>query len=154
MTRDESMMPSIAVAEMKGTLGGMPSDEANRLFIRFLSEVSKDCGNEGAYMIGHNKANFKCGEDMLSISCTTEDGNVRTKFDFSSPVGDYTGVVNVIVYGLDYPVLKRIVESRASEIPGCSVKVIEEGGCDDPECNDPYCNDPDHRRRPITIEGL
>lgn len=154
MTRDESMMPSIAVAEMKGTLGGMSAEQANGLFIRFLSDVSRDCGKEGAAMIGHNKANFKCGEDMLSISCTTEDGNVRIKFSFSKPVTDYTGVVNVIVYGLDYEVLKRIVEARASEIQGCSVKVVEEGGCEDPDCKDPNCNDPNHRRRPITIEGL
>ena len=154
MTRDESMMPSIAVADMRGTLGGMPADEANALFTRFLSEVSKDCGKEGAAMIGHNKANFKCGEDLLSISCTTEDGNVRTKFSFASPVTDYTGVINVIVYGLEFPVLKRIIESRAAEIPGCSANVLEEGGCDDPECNDPACRDPNHRRRPITIEGL
>ena len=154
MTRDVSMMPSIAVAEMRGTLGGVSADEANALFIRFLSDVSKDCGQEGAAMIGHNKANFKCGEDLLSISCTTEDGNVRTKFLFASSVADYTGIVNVIVYGLEYHVLKRIIESRAAEIPGCSVNVLEEGGCDDPECNDPACRDPNHRRRPITIEVL
>lgn len=101
MTRDESMIPSIAVAEMKGTLNGMSPNDANELFTRFLSEISKDCGKEGALMIGHNKANFKCGEDLLSISCTTEDGNVRTKFAFASPVTDYSGVINVIVYGLE-----------------------------------------------------
>ncbi len=154
MTRDESMMPNIAVAEMKGSLNGMSAEEANALFTRFLSEVSKDCGKEGAMMIGHNKANFKCGEDLLSISCTTEDGNVRTKFSFGSPVTEYTGVINVIVYGLDFPILKRIIETRVAEIPGCAANVLEEKGCDDPECNDPNCNDPNHRRRPITIEGL
>lgn len=154
MTRDEEFLPSIAVAELVGSFDALPSEEANGVFVRLLSEISKDCGAAGALAIGHNKANFRSCDELLSISCTTEDGNVRTKCDFTRPVSDYTGVMNVIVYGLGYPELRGIIETRVSQIPGCSVRVLEDSGCQDPECNDPNCRDPEHRRRPIVIEGM
>ncbi|MGN1044717.1 MAG: hypothetical protein ACI4Q9_02020 [Candidatus Methanomethylophilaceae archaeon] len=155
MTRDTEMIPAIAVAELHGDMGGSDADTANAAMISFLSEISKGCGRIEGAVIGHNKANFTCGDDLLSISCTTEDGNVRTKCVFSSSVGRYDGVVNVIVYGTSYGVLKGLIEGCAHQcLPGCSVRVESDGGCDDPECNDPDCRDPDHRRGVIRIEGL
>lgn len=147
MTRDAELMPSIAVAEVHGDLGGMDADDANGLFMRLLSEISRDCGDAGASMIGHNKANFKCGDDMMSISCTTEDGNIRSKMLFASPVGEYTGVMNIIVYGVDFSILKDIITRRCSDLPSSHVHIMEDGGCDDPGCTDPNCNDPNHRHR-------
>lgn len=143
MTRDTEMMPSIAVAELHGDLGGMESGKANELFTGLLSDISKACGEVG--VIGHNKANFKCGEDMLSISCTTEDGNVRSKMLFKDPVGEYTGVMNIIVYGADFSVLRGIIKENSAMLPSGHVRIAEDGRCDDPGCNDPNCNDPNHR---------
>ena len=155
MTRDAEMIPAIAVAEIHGDLGGVEADTANGRMIGFLSEVSKGCGRIEGAVIGHNKANFRSGDDLLSISCTTENGNVRTKCTFSSPVGAYDGVVNVIVYGTSYDVLRELIGSCASRaLPGCSVNVMSDGGCDDPECTDPDCRDPDHRHGMIKIDGL
>jgi hypothetical protein len=85
---------------------------------------------------------------LLSISCTTDDGNVRTKSEFSSPVGGFTGVMDVIVYDLDYGTMKGIVERRTSEIEGCDVTVLEnQNRCRDPNCKDPNCTNPEHMAR-------
>lgn len=144
MTRDEEFIPSVAVGRFSGDLGGMSAEDANRLLTGLLSKISIDCSEAGG-IIGHNKANFRCGEDLLSISCTTDNGNVRTKFEFTSPVGGFTGVMDVIVYDLDYSVMKEIVERRTSEIQGCEVTVLEnQNRCTDPNCSDPNCTNPDH----------
>lgn len=144
MTRDEEFIPSVAVARFTGDLGGMPPEDANGLLTGLLSRISVDCANAGG-IIGHNKANFRCGDDLLSISCTTDDGNIRSKSLFSSPVGGFTGVMDVIVYDLDYSVMKRIVEDRTSETEGIAVDVMENQlRCSDPNCKDPNCRNPDH----------
>ncbi|MBP5395311.1 MAG: hypothetical protein J6Y18_05365 [Candidatus Methanomethylophilaceae archaeon] len=144
MTQDQEFIPSVAVGRFSGDLGGMSADEANRLLIGLLSKISVDCSEAGG-IIGHNKANFRCGEDLLSISCTTDNGNVRTKTEFSSPVGKFTGVMDVIVYDLGYSAMKEIVERRTSEIDGCNVTVLEnQNRCSDPNCKDPNCTNPDH----------
>lgn len=144
MTRDEEFIPSVAVARFTGDLGGMPPEDANALFIGLLSRISVDCANAGG-IIGHNKANFRCGDDLLSISCTTDDGNIRSKSLFSSPVGGFTGVMDVIVYDLDYTSIREIVEARTSEMDGISVDVMENQlRCNDPNCKDPNCRNPDH----------
>ncbi|MBQ2762629.1 MAG: hypothetical protein IJF47_02830 [Candidatus Methanomethylophilaceae archaeon] len=153
MTRDSEYIPSIAVAKFSGSFNRISPEEANEIFIKLLSEISIECGNKGCSMIGHNKANFKCGDDFLSISCTTEDGNVRSKTLFREDVTDYIGVMNIIVYGLEYVTLREIIESKSSAIDGCKVVVLKDKGCDDPECTDPNCTDEKHRRI-INIEGL
>ena len=144
MTRDEEFIPSVAVAQFSGDLHGMSAEDANALLTGLLSDISVDCAAADG-IIGHNKANFRCGEDLLSISCTTDDGNVRSKSLFTSPVGEFTGVMDVIVYDLDYTVMKDIVEKRSSEIPGCTVSVLENQlRCRDPNCRDPNCTNPEH----------
>ena len=144
MTRDEEFIPSVAVARFTGDLGGMSAEDANALLTGLLSRISVDCAREGG-IIGHNKANFRCGDDLLSISRTTDDGNIRSKSLFSSPVGGFTGVMDVIVYDLDYSVMKRIVEDRTSEMEGIAVDVMENQlRCSDPNCKDPNCRNPDH----------
>lgn len=144
MTRDLEFIPSVAVAEFEGDMHGADPEVANETFIRLLSEISLDCGKADG-IIGHNKANFRCGEDLLSISCTTDDGNVRCKTLFAEKVGKYTGTMDVIVYDLDYSVMKEIVERRASAIEGCRVSVLENQlRCGDPNCSDPECRNPDH----------
>ena len=144
MTRDEEFIPSVAVARFSGDLHGMPAEKANALFIDLLSKISVDCEAADG-IIGHNKANFRCGDDLLSISCTTGNGTVRCKTQFTGPVGGYTGVMDVIVYDLDYSVMKDIVERRTAEISGCSVDVLENQlRCNDPNCSDPNCTNPEH----------
>lgn len=144
MTRDLEFIPSVAVAEFKGNLDGLDAESANDLFIKLLSEISVDC-SEAEGIIGHNKANFRCGDDLLSISCTTDDGNVRCKSLFSKPVGEYTGTMDVIVYDLDFSVMKEIVEKRTASVKGCQVSVLENQlKCSDPNCTDPECDNPNH----------
>ncbi|MBO6083654.1 MAG: hypothetical protein J6O90_01040 [Candidatus Methanomethylophilaceae archaeon] len=146
MTLDEEFIPSIAVARFEGDLKGMPAEQANALLTKLLSDISVDCGAADG-IIGHNKANFRNGDELLSISCTTDDGNVRSKSVFSSPVGAFTGVMDVIVYDLGYETMKRIIETRAAGIDGCSVSVLENQlKCSDPNCTDPNCTNPDHVR--------
>ena len=146
MTRDEEFIPSVAVAQFSGDLKGMPAEDANALMSGLLSRISVDCSAADG-IIGHNKANFRCGDDLLSVSCTTDDGNVRSKSLFTSPVGCFTGVMDVIVYDLDYSVMKDIIERRTAEVEGCSVSVMENQlRCSDPNCRDPNCTNPEHRR--------
>ncbi len=146
MTRDEEFIPSVAVAQFSGDLKGMPAEDANALMSGLLSRISMDCSAADG-IIGHNKANFRCGDDLLSVSCTTDDGNVRSKSLFTSPVGCFTGVMAVIVYDLDYSVMKDIIERRTAEVEGCSVSVMENQlRCSDPNCRDPNCTNPEHRR--------
>lgn len=153
MTRDEEFIPSIAVAKLNGKFDNISAEDANNIFINLLSKISIECGKKGCTMIGHNKANFKCGEDFLSISCTTEDGNVRNKTLFSENVSEYMGIMHIIVYGLDYSVLKQLIEEEAGKIEGCTTIVLKDKGCEDPECTDPNCTNESHRRI-INIEGL
>ena len=146
MTRDEEFIPSVAVARFSGDLHGMPAEEANALLTKLLADISVDCGAEGG-IIGHNKANFRCGDDLLSISCTTDDGKVRSKSLFTAPVGGFTGVMDVIVYELDYSVMKGIVEGRSKALPGVEVSVLENQlRCSDPNCKDPNCTNPEHMK--------
>ena len=78
----------------------------------------------------------------------TDNGNVRTKSVFNAPVGEFTGVMDVIVYDLDYATMKGIVETRTSEIEGCEVTVLEnQAKCTDPNCKDPNCTNPEHMAR-------
>ena len=144
MTRDEEFIPSIAVARFSGRLNGMDPEKANELFIGLLSRISIDCEEAGG-IIGHNKANFRCGDDLLSMSCTTGNGNVRCKSKFTVPVSDYTGIMDVIVYDLDYEIMKAIVERRSAEIGGCNAEVLEnQKRCSDPNCSDPNCTNLEH----------
>ena len=146
MTRDEEFIPSVAVARFSGDLHGMPAEEANTLLTKLLADISVDCGAEGG-IIGHNKANFRCGDDLLSISCTTDDGKVRSKSLFVAPVGEFTGVMDVIVYELDYSVIRGIVEECAKALPGVEVSVLENQlRCSDPNCKDPNCTNPEHMK--------
>ena len=144
MTRDEEFLPSIAVGRFTGDLGGLGPEDSNRLLAGLLSRISVGCSEAGG-IIGHNKANFRCGDDLLSISCTTDDGNIRYKLEFSRPVGKFDGVMDVIVYDLDFPTMKDIVERCTADVEGCSVTVLEnQRVCRDPNCKDPNCTNPDH----------
>lgn len=144
MTRDEEFIPSVAVGRFSGDLGGMAPEDANRILSDLLSRISVCCSEAGG-IIGHNKANFRCGDDLLSISCTTDDGNVRRKSEFKAPVRAFDGVMDVIVYDLDYPAMKDIVERCTASVDGCGVTVLEnQRTCHDPNCTDPNCSNPDH----------
>ena len=124
MTTEEEFIPTIAVGRFSGDLKGMAPGKANSMFSDLLSRISVECGRLG--VIGHNKANFKCGDDLLSVSCTTDDGNVRSKVEFASPVGEYTGVMNVIVYGAGFEALEDAIYRCAEAVPGMKTEVIRD----------------------------
>lgn len=141
MTSDQEFIPTVAACRLYGAVD-LPAAEANNLLKGLLSRISVRCGRIG--VIGHNKANFRCGDDLLSISCTTEDGNVRSKTEFTDRVCDVEGVMDVIVYSADFHDLKHIIEDEASGT-GLRAEVKEPEGCHDPDCHDPDCHDPRHR---------
>ncbi len=146
MTSDPEFIPTIAVVRISGDLGGMSADDANKVFIGVISEIAKGCAAAGAAAIGHIKANFNSGDELLSLSCTTENGNVRSKSVFANKVGDYTSIVNVIVYGIEYDVMCSVTERAIGTIPGRKdVSFIDSDSCADPNCHDPDCKDPAHR---------
>ncbi len=157
MTSDSEFIPTVVAIEFRGNLNDMEPIDAEKLFIQLLSNISKDCISSGAMMIGHNKANYKCGDDLLSISCTTDDGNVRTKCTFNNKVSDYSGVMNIIVYGIEYETISEIVTKRSSVLNDVQIKIHKQGDttCDDPECHDPACTDPTHRKGTfVKMEGM
>lgn len=146
MTQEEEFIPTIAVVEIIGDLGGMSSADANRLFSNVLSEIARGCISSGAKMIGHIKANFTTYDGMLSISCTTEDGKVRLKSEFHEPVKGYRSVMNVIVYGIDHSKMCTVIDSSLKKIPGKKVITkAKDYGCNDPGCKDPNCTNQMHR---------
>ncbi|MFA6710030.1 MAG: hypothetical protein WC067_02175 [Candidatus Methanomethylophilaceae archaeon] len=146
MTQDAEFIPTLAVIEIVGDLGGMSAVEANRLFSGVISEIAVGCTSSGVGMIGHIKANFTTYDGMLSVSCTTDDGKVRSRSEFGSPVKGYRSIMNVIVYGIGYSHMCTVIDSAVKKIPG-KKKVTKTGdaGCTDPHCKDPNCTDPTHR---------
>lgn len=142
MTSDADPIPTVVAVVVRGHVG-LPADDACSLLSDMLSRISVRCGRIG--VIGHNKANFRCGGDLLSISCTTEDGNVRSKVRFGKDVGDVDGVVDVIVYSAGYDELRRIVEEEATA-SGLHAEFAERSGCHDPDCHDPHCCGHHHER--------
>lgn len=147
MTHDEELNPTVLTATMKGNLSGMDAKKANELFSSAISEIAKGCVSHGAIMIGHIKANFVCGKEMLSVSCTTNDGNTRCRNVFSENVGEYRATLNVIAYGVDYHDMEHVVTEELEKIAGEKVfKIIEsEDSCHDPECHDCHCHNHGHR---------
>jgi hypothetical protein len=117
-----------------------------------LSSIAKDCVTAGSTMIGHIKANVRSGDQMLSMSSTTDDGNVRCRFLFSGDVKEYSMTVNVIVYGIERRRTAEILVSNVRKaLKDVTIEVHSEVGCEDPECNDPMCQRDEHKRV-ITIE--
>ena len=148
MTEDAEMIPSAIAASAEGSLPSeMSADDANRLFSQMLSDVARDCVKAGSWMIGHIKANVRSGNELLSISSTTDDGNVRIRSRFLNSVKDYSMTVNVIVYGVERHIVAEILISNVKKaLGGIGMTVHSEIGCEDPECSDPACSDKDHRR--------
>jgi len=148
MTSDQEFIPSAIAATLSGSFSApMSADDANGLFSKFLSKVTTDCAEAGAWMIGHIKANVRSGEGFLSISSTTDDGNVRMRLSFTGPVKEYSMTVNVIVYGVDRQTTAKILVSDVKGMLACdNIVVHSEIGCEDPECEDPMCRNEDHKR--------
>lgn len=142
MTTVEHDIPAAVAATVKGTLN-MNAEDANAFFSQLLSDVTKDCVGSGATMIGHVKSNISSGNEMLSISSTTDDGNVRFRSKFTEHVGDYEMTLNVIVYGISNDTISKIIADRTQHM-SADVQMLTES-CNDPECNDPDCVDGKHR---------
>lgn len=145
MTQDGDYTPTIGVVEITGDTGGYTATESNRIFSEMMSRITKGCIEKGAVSIGHIKANLMSGDEMSSLSCTTDDGNVRARSLFIMPVKEYRIVMNVIVYGIDYVVMHRIISDALSMIPGSKTVKIRNTSiaCEKP-CDDPNCTDPNH----------
>ena len=148
MTADTEFIPSAIAATASGSLEpAMNADGANELFSSLLRNVAVECVGAGAWMIGHIKANIRSGNELLSISCTTDDGNVRRRYSFAGTVKDYSMTVNVIVYGIERHRTAEILVSNMQRMFGrTDIKVHSEVGCEDPGCSDPMCQDADHKR--------
>lgn len=146
MTRDEPLFPTVLTAEISGDMNGASPADAAALFSEAISSIAKGSSAKGG-VIGHIKSNLRSSEEMVSASCTTEDGNVRLRYGLGSPVGKYVVVMNAIVYGIGFQELRGIAEKGFSRLPGVDTCVWhKEGKCDDPGCSDPECRDPSHRR--------
>jgi hypothetical protein len=140
LTHEDEILPEIVVAEISGDLNGASASQANTELCEIVADLAKSCAAAGSTMIGHIKANFRSGSELLSVSCTTEDGKVGRKSQFISPVKAYTGVLNVIVYGLDHDDLEQVVEKTMDDF-GAKYEIVEQDG----ECHDPHCTDPMHK---------
>jgi len=148
MTTDEEFIPSAIAATISGSFPSIKeADEANNIFTRFLSDITLDCVKAGSWMIGHIKANVRSNNELLSMSSTTDDGNVRIRYKFSGNVKDYSMTVNVIVYGIErYKAAEILVLNVKRSLGNADTEIHSEVGCEDPECNDPLCRDKDHKR--------
>jgi len=147
MTSDEDFIPAAIAATVNGSLPPMTADEANSLFSNMLHHVALDCVDAGSWMIGHIKMNVRSGDDFLSVSVTTDDGNVRNRAVFTGSVSDYSLTVNVIVYGLERRKTAEILVSNLKKVlADVNITVHSEVGCEDPKCGDPLCRDKDHKR--------
>ncbi|MDR2866440.1 MAG: hypothetical protein LBV13_03440 [Methanomassiliicoccaceae archaeon] len=148
MTDDEEFIPSAIAATAAGSLRTVTdADDANALFMGMLKNVTVDCVKEGSWMIGHIKANVRSSDEMLSMSSTTDDGNVRCRSSFTVPVKDYSITVNVIVYGVErHRAAGILVSDMRAALGDIDITVHSEVGCEDPGCSDPACQDKDHER--------
>ena len=147
MTDEEELIPTAIAADAYGSVGSMPADAANSMFKEFIGSVTRGCVKAGSKMIGHIKANVRSGGELLSMSSTTDDGNVRCRSLLANEVNDYSLTVNVIVYGLDRRTAARILAENAERIlTDVKIKIYSESGCEEPDCGDPMCSNKDHKR--------
>jgi len=145
MTSDAELIPSAIAATGTGSLPD--HTDANTLFSDMIRNIALDCVKAGSWMIGHIKANIRSGDELLSISSTTDDGKARRRCEFSKDVKDYSMTVNVIVYGVErHKVAGILVSNVRRSLGDVDMTVHSEVGCEDPECSDPACQDKDHRR--------
>ena len=148
MTEDGQFIPSAIAATAKGSLRRVLSaGDANELFSSMLRRMTLDCVEAGSWMIGHIKANVRSGDEMLSMSSTTDDGNVRLRYSFGKDVKDYAMTANLIVYGVERHKAAEIFVTNVKRTLGdAETEVHSEIGCEDPGCSDPMCSDAGHER--------
>ncbi|MDR0198568.1 MAG: hypothetical protein LBI08_02360, partial [Methanomassiliicoccaceae archaeon] len=131
MTSDAEFIPAAIAATAEGSLTETTNAErANAIFSNMLRDVALGCVKAGSAMIGHIKANIRSGDELLSISSTTDDGNVRPRYVFTKDVLRYSMTVNVIVYGLERYRVAEILVSNVKRILGdIAIEVHSEVGC-------------------------
>ncbi len=145
MTEDQEFIPTPLAADLKGFFSpSLEGKEAVQKFSDFLKALTLGAVDVGAWSIGHVKAVVEAGEGFVSMSSTTEDGNVRIKGELAS-VENWTMTVNVIVFGPDADDLEAMLMDKVEKIlPGSEVSVYHAEGCEDPDCFDPFCRRPEH----------
>lgn len=142
MTSDPGFVPAVASFAFEGELDGETAEGALRIFSDALSQATLECVRRGAAAIGHDKMNVEAGGGMLSLSCTTEDGRVRSRGGLPAPVRGYRGALNVIVYGISSEDAEAAAEPVLLGLPGVAcVQCAGRGHA----CGDPRCSDPSHR---------
>ena len=148
MTADKEFIPSAIAATVTGSFpSAISADDANDMFSLLLHDVTIGCVEAGSWMIGHIKANVRSGNELLSVSCTTDNGNVRRRYVFAGSVKGYSMTVNVIVYGIERHRTAEILVLNVKKVLGdVHIEVHSEVGCEDPKCEDPMCQDKDHKR--------
>jgi len=148
VTSDAEFIPAAIAATATGSFASlMKADGANALFGKMLRGIAVGCVNAGSAMIGHIKANVRANDEFLSMSSTTDDGNVRFRYRFTKDVKDYTMTVNVIVYGIErHKAAEILVSNMKGTLGNVNVEIHSEIGCEDPECGDPMCQRDEHKR--------
>ncbi|MCL2143229.1 MAG: hypothetical protein FWH44_03115 [Methanomassiliicoccaceae archaeon] len=148
MTDDADLIPAAVAAVASGSFSpSLKADAAVRIFRGMLRDIALDCVTSGSAMIGHIKANVRSGDEMMSMSSTTDDGNVRCRSVFAKDVSEYSMTVNVIVYGIENRKAAEILVPNVRKISDdVKITVHSEIGCEDPECKDPLCQDEAHKR--------
>ncbi len=149
MTAEKEFIPTALAVELNGAVEpAMAGPEAEAMFSSFLRDVTLGAVEAGAWSIGHVKAVVECGDAFMSLSSTTDDGNVRAKGNLGE-VSSYSMTVNVIVYGPEAEALERMLLAKTSGLPGSlEVEFHRASGCDDPECFDPFCRLDEHTHDP------
>lgn len=147
MTQDVNYIPAAVAFNILGERHeGWGAANATILFNNLIGEVTRKCVQAGSWMIGHVKASLDSDAGFISMSSTTDDGNVRNRGELKGTMHRFDLTVNVIVYGLSEEQVKDIFLIEAGKaLPGSAVEVIIDPGCEDPACQDPLCQDPRHR---------
>ncbi len=149
MTAEKEFIPTALAVEMSGTVDpAMEGPEAETMFSSFIRELTRGAVEVGAWSIGHVKAVVESGDGFVSLSSTTDDGNVRAKGALGG-ISTYSMTVNVIVYGPESEPLERMLLAKTAELPGkLEVEFHRASGCDDPACFDPFCRLDEHIHDP------
>lgn len=151
MTRNKEYLPSSVTAVFTGDLGGIGPSESNDLLARFVASVATRSAAAGAGMIGHVKANFKSGDQMLSVSTTSLEGKTSLKSKFDDNVWIFEGAMNAHVFGITHSQVAMAISDAARDAGVFTdISLKAETGCNDPACVDPDCAE--HNPRPLVPE--
>lgn len=93
--------------------------EISRSIEKLMSGIAVRCGEAGATLIGHIKSIAETeGGGYLACSATDSSGLVKCRGSLKDGTGDFSLVVNVLLYGLERERIEEIVEDEADGVFG------------------------------------